>query len=1111
MRSKDLLLVLTGANGSSVPILPYSSYEKQVTSILDYVNEINMEIAQNQMAINQRKQAELIIDVGKDLNKNIIDSGKLLQDVISSNQKYQNDLAQYYGTLVDQLQAQYDKQRDTTRQLELELKTQQVDVDNEVSNYKTAVEQWETMEEIKFGLQVATDLFSVGTSIAVPASSITAVKDLGLAVQRIQKLLNILNNTLKVYNDIKSVTDNIQKANTALDGLDDSISTDLGWDEMSINFNYILASGPSIQAKNDLDKQFKLLILKGKAYTNSKSTEQGLAKEIYNNQKLQIANKDQSQRLKELSNTLQPSSIQDLDKSKVDLLGLTGNLTFIRNQTYQMLAKSFLLQDEALQYQYLQPTTRIDSFDILGFKGAIAKQAGQTNYSKSVLAKYQEATTTVQINLVKIDVNELINGGDYEFTIYPDNSQFADYFMVRVKSLVAEVQGGVKDTDSGTYHLKLSFPGDLFYDKSLDGKLLKFNTPTRERVYEYEVKSNEPKFTDKGESWSTNVSEITPFSTWKISFPKDSKNKNIQFNSRFVNILLTFSVGTRFNDANSISSMKMKEVEMKSDDVKETDHKLFFATSNLIQLPRAPAMTKELVSSLPSDIQLVTLLNNAQNVLNSWDVVLNMSLSNVNDSFNKQYELNKTNLDYGDKIDFTSEPYSPFPGDWYVMKYDINYGAPLVKFKNNSDTGTELTFIIIKGELTRGKYTGGDKSGPKGDITWADPESIANKTISAYVPLSQIVGSVEDKTNKNYLSVGIDLAKGAFQANEMDLSDIQQAMTAQGIQVYFTQHQIRFIINTIDLTAHSTLGDLIPSSFLFKVLETKAGNHILQTFIETNGRSAMATGFGISQRFINSGIVEPIPQGYQYSLMISNKILFSSILPQSLSKEGWTLGSKQNNSADSSSFVSSFTGGTVTGTVNLSSLNSSYTPPPPPGGGFMPTTYCKYRFPGGTYGGNSTVTYPISGMTLSPTSNGDIVLAYSQKSNQQIDQQACTAMMFGGNNCSESHHNSDYTVNIDGTFVISVSGSDIKIDAKPSAVTIDAVTSGGGPCGSDDLQAQVNKQIKEQVPNQIVDKVNMSFTDVSVFAIKNLLFPDSTITLEKAWAPNVMLILGNFN
>ena len=111
---------------------------------------------------------------------------------------------------------------------------------------------------------------------------------------------------------------------------------------------------------------------------------------------------------------------------------------------------------------------------------------------------------------------------------------------------------------------------------------------------------------------------------------------------------------------------------------------------------------------------------------------------------------------------------------------------------------------------------------------------------------------------------------------------------------------------------------------------------------------------------------------------------------------------------------------------------------------------------------------------------------------------------------------SDYTLNISADIPLSISGSGreqtIKFSLTNKDVSIGGHLSGGGPCGcGDDLQATFNQQLNSQLPGQITNQVNVSFNDVSVFALKNRLFPaDNYINLNAIHVPGDVLITGTF-
>lgn len=86
VRAMDLANYATNPEyGSLVPILPYGDYEQYVQSILSYLDRIQLQVAQNEQRMANRRQQELVIDVAKTLNQNIIASGELIGGVIEAN------------------------------------------------------------------------------------------------------------------------------------------------------------------------------------------------------------------------------------------------------------------------------------------------------------------------------------------------------------------------------------------------------------------------------------------------------------------------------------------------------------------------------------------------------------------------------------------------------------------------------------------------------------------------------------------------------------------------------------------------------------------------------------------------------------------------------------------------------------------------------------------------------------------------------------------------------------------------------------------------------------------------------------------------------------------
>ena len=1104
VRALDMAYIENSAAlGAFVPILPYTDYQKQIDGILSYINEIDTTIDRYHNDIERRKTQELIIDVGKDLNKNIVESGKLLAGYIDTSIAQQQALAGYYASIIEQKQAEQKKQESSVDELRAQVNSVQAEVNTAVENFKQAIKDWQITEGVKFGLQVATQLFTLGITIATPASSISAVKEFGALVQGIQKFLNVSNAIWKLFEDSKAGIGKFKDAQKTFDDVKEVLSSDIAWEELSIKFDACMAGTPSdpnvTEKKGALTAAFKTFVLKGKAYATAMSSVQQTARDIYNNQQQKNMLDDQVKRMKQLNTNLNPANIKDLDKNKIDLIGLTGSLSVIRSQMLGVLSKTFILQDQSLQYTFLQPATPIDSFDVLGILGALVKQQTNTITAKTALKQYQKTTTT-PINVeVEIPVDQLRKGGVYQFYLQPDEAKFFAYVDARVKSMVAKIDG-VTGTKSGDYLLQIACVGRPFYDRSYNRNILTFNTLQRQRTYEYEVKDNKPKFSDHGESWSDGVTPITPFSVWEISLPDTSKNKELTFDGLIAKVTFSFVLEARIHDA---VRMRMR------------------STANLLQAAAKPPVSK-LIEQMAG-----------KSILNNWDVVFNMALDKINDVLRLQYEALKNNdKKYGGKITAETAVSGADIGKvktWSLQKFDLQYGYPRLEFLVNDNNTGKLEMQIPSGEISKGaRYVGpvtnatramllsiAEEAGvPESDVKeetidgnkvlvlqyYEKPSPLTKPaSLQAVIKIGQIKGLVNN--NQNILSVVLDMQKGTFAAKdiEIDMSDEQRIAFSEAVKAYFVNHPVTFIINSLDLTGIATLQDLRPNQFLFKAFKSQSGNEMLQLFIQTNNRET----FNYSQTFISPDVPDPIPEGAQASLMINSRIFFGSVLPQSLTS-GWTFkGEAPSN--PSLTWKGSFSNASVQADVDLSKLSRATSAPKG-----SSVTYTDYS----PHGGNP-VTWNINGMSIDSGKDGRMTLNYNKSNTFFFDEISKTCTIIGCGRPYSHTLSTDIGLRIVATLPTEIGGTGrdqtIKVNLTGKNVAVEARTSGGGPCGSDDLQSQINKKLQERLPGQVTDKINITFQGVSVFALKNLLFPSQNyLNLKSVHVPGDLLILGDF-
>ncbi len=279
---------------------------------------------------------------------------------------------------------------------------------------------------------------------------------------------------------------------------------------------------------------------------------------------------------------------------------------------------------------------------------------------------------------------------------------------------------------------------------------------------------------------------------------------------------------------------------------------------------------------------------------------------------------------------------------------------------------------------------------------------------------------------------------------------------------------------------------------------------MLQLFIMTGNRPLL----NFSQAFLNN-IPEPLPIDQKSSMMVRSELIFDDVLPQSLKNNGWSMRGvrpKEPNGA----WSGQLTDASVNASVNLKPLDRSKPGPWAPGG-LRTTITTKYSIPGG-----NTVAWSLDGTTWRAEPNGQISYEGSPSQSLAYKERRCTKRNTQKNaDCSEKMHSTDVTVNVSAVLPLSVGGTGreqtVNIDTKSQGVPVDGHLSGGGPSGKDDLEARVNQEIQKQIPGQLAPKLTFKFEPISVFALKNLLFPSGNyIHFSSAAVPGDLLLLGNF-
>ena len=169
---------------------------------------------------------------------------------------------------------------------------------------------------------------------------------------------------------------------------------------------------------------------------------------------------------------------ENLDVDAVDLVGMTSQLTFVERQMLMIMASTIVIQDCALQYEYLRPPTPITSFSFMNLQMAIVSQSLSINLGLAVQPQPKLQPNPIIYEIHGVPPNSLINNNIYRFSIPLNKREFASYNYVRIANVKAEI-GGILSTDGGQYYTELDFEGQPFFDRGFNGETLTFQTTSR--------------------------------------------------------------------------------------------------------------------------------------------------------------------------------------------------------------------------------------------------------------------------------------------------------------------------------------------------------------------------------------------------------------------------------------------------------------------------------------------------------------------------------------------------------------------------------------------------------------------------------------------------------
>ena len=1113
LQARALYLAKIVANskavGVQVPYITYSAYKDAVDSIQKVIQTANLQLTSYQSQIRDRKAEERAIKRQEQLNENIIKTGHLISDYISAQAQFEESMGNHYDSVIQTTEKEIiflTKQEST---LQEKINRQRVIVRDEVEKYKDAVADWQKNQTISAALDIASNIFALGFAIVIPSTAVEALKNLGELVGRIQKVFKVFEAIIKVYKSYKSLPKDPSRvidvlSDVPLKGLD--LLSSLEWGEMKVKMSDTLNSGPDIGAKKHLAAAFDILVLRGQALVEVQNVMQAKLSNLTSTYSNKRMHDDQKKRLDEIKVHFNTKP-QDLNKSKVDLIGLSSKLVLFQRQMLATMASTLEIQGRALQYENLQPPTSVPSFSFLDLQFGILSQAQSILQGLTVQPIPQSQPEPVVYEIHGVFPENLTNGNMYTFKIPVNKREFASYNYVRVDKIEAEV-GGIKSTNSGKYYAELNFYGDPFMDRGFNGEVITFQTEPRLYTYKYNVSSSRHckdllQTVDKSheclkaevnqlqqlgisadDHFGDKVSKITPFSTWSISLPPTSSNENIVFDdcTRGVTIRLTFYLFAQLKEKESLtlSERMHRATVLRTRNIEITPDMLLSDSFSKALVQKSPNVsTSDVLETMAS-----------KSVVYGCDVVFSLSSTQVNDNLMNQYKDRQNNKDFLRDTDgeVTIESTSSI-GKKSRTKFDFQFNAPKLQFILNNSAYATVMLPILSGHYEYDMYVD-DKwtAWEKADVKQSD-----NYYIQGEVPLGYVQGEVSTK-----MDIALKLKGGKFSSQHFKPGTSNPSMN-DALNKYFTEKLPKYYqlykLGTLDTKNITLLPSMTPSKFQLNVYHTEKSNRdVLQLFIATTSELACEPALQIS---------EPFPSKYECSLIISSKIFFGDVMNASF---------ENTNGLKIEGFKPSINLGQWSGKAKAGSICGHY--PETKVGSYIDSVGIVEAYIAVP---NNTATVSLEGMMFECNgSNWGAKMSFEMKDK---DYTFKYGTRYSWSPIDYKNYSVQVTVTMSANldFTVSGKGQDQKLQlATVSSTNPDMkgnLEPPGGACKCNDreLQQSFVKNLNSALTENLKVALKHNFPSVSLFALKNILFPaKNIIDLKEVYVPGDATVFGSF-
>ena len=696
-----------------VPTLTFPVYQDLYNAFLDLLKAYEDKLLEISQEISRRLQTETIVENQDQLNKNILEIGKFLVEMVKADSQYFNDVENMYKNFEQRKIAELELEQEKSKKLfeDVLYYTEEVNnVGEKLAEEVRQVASW-TIFQAVVGIAMAIgSMFVGGVGIAnIPGN----VQGIARVAEKVDYCMVLTEQISIIYNLGQDAAGGI---NSELAKLPDMSAYStyfpnaLDWSDFDADVEMFTSEGYLTCCKTtgaDYKNVAHKLSSRGKAFLDSQSKVSSLQYEITVNKMMASVAAKQKLRLEELASKFSQEELDDYQTNSTDLFEIGDILQSRANDVRMKLAQTYLTMDAALQYYYMKPPTVLNRYDTLDIQATAVQQIVDSILAlESFPSKPHNLERPIVYEIPMVRVSALTSPEGYKHRIPLTSSEFYDYIRVRIREIKITINS-IESADADGIYIQSNYTGLNFMDRGLDREQKVYHTMSSEYRYVYNYRTGE---TIVGNGVAPEFEDIyammTPFGEWIFRIPEISSNNtnvNIKYSSPLTTIRIEFYL-------------------------------------NVIYNPQIPQ--NYFLRSTCSDSSVNCLLQkiHEHSVTGEWDAVMAMDAQDINNLWKLKYEHNDNG---GLAYDVTT--------DWEVI-VDIQdvilvegrlkglVGPPLVSFVPNNPDSIKMS-MEMKEAVMEERYTY-----PGGDPVDAPPTIIDEPVfITSFNSITKIQGSVSSQ------------------------------------------------------------------------------------------------------------------------------------------------------------------------------------------------------------------------------------------------------------------------------------------------------------------------------------------------------------------------------